>query len=93
MNPPALSRRHFLRGAGALLTLPFFESLVPGGTLRAAEKLGTLGTGGAPLRTAFIYVPNGVNNAHWWPSLGAGGSRDFTLGDSLASLAPHRDQI
>lgn len=89
----ALSRRHFLRGAGALLTLPFFESLVPGGTLRAAEKLGTLGASGAPLRTAFVYVPNGVNNAHWWPTLGAGGATDFTLGDSLSSLAPHRDQL
>ena len=93
MNTPALSRRHFLRGTGALLTLPFFDSLVPGGTLRAAEKLGTLGAAGAPLRTAFIYVPNGVNNAHWWPSVGSGGARDFTLGNSLASLAPHRDQI
>ncbi len=91
MSLPALSRRHFLRGAGALLTLPFLESLVPGGTLRAAERLGRLAPSGAPLRTAFIYVPNGVNNAHWWPT--AGGERDFVLGDSLAALQPHRDQI
>jgi hypothetical protein len=91
MNSPLLSRRHFLRGAGALLTLPFLDSLVPGGTLRAAEKLGALGPGGAPLRTAFIYIPNGVNNAHWWPS--AGGERDFVLGDSLAALEPHRDHL
>ncbi|MBC8009626.1 MAG: DUF1552 domain-containing protein, partial [Burkholderiales bacterium] len=88
-----INRRHFLRGAGALLSLPFLESLVPGGTLRAAEKLGTLGRAGAPLRTAFIYIPNGVNNAHWWPTLGTGGERDFTLGDSLSSLAPHRDHL
>lgn len=93
MKTHALSRRHFLRGAGALITLPFLESLVPGGMLRAAENLGELGKAGAPLRTAFIYVPNGVNNAHWWPTLGAGGAHDFTLGHSLASLAPHRDQI
>ncbi len=86
-----LSRRHFLRGTGALLALPFLDSLVPGGALRAAEKLGGLGKGGAPLRTAFIYVPNGVNTAHWWPS--AGGERDFVLGDSLASLDPHREHI
>lgn len=88
-----LDRRHFLRGAGALLALPFLESLAPGASLRAAEKLGALGKTGAPLRTAFIYVPNGVNNAHWWPAPGAGGERDFTLGDSLSSLAPHRDQL
>ncbi len=93
MNTPDLSRRRFLRGAGALLALPFLESLVPGGTLRAAEKAGALGKLGAPLRTAFIYVPNGVNNAHWWPTLGAGGATDFTLGGSLESLAPHRDQL
>jgi hypothetical protein len=93
MNTPDLSRRRFLRGAGALLALPFLESLVPGGTLRAAAKAGALGKLGAPLRTAFIYVPNGVNNAHWWPTLGAGGATDFTLGGSLASLAPHRDHV
>lgn len=86
-----LTRRHFLRGSGALLALPFLESLVPGGTLRAAEKLGALGRAGAPLRTAFIYIPNGVNNAHWWPT--SGGERDFVLGDSLSALEPHREHI
>ncbi len=91
MNSSALSRRHFLRGAGALLTLPFFESLVPGATLRAAERLGRLAPSGELLRTAFLYVPIGVYNAHWWPT--AGGEHDFVLGDSLAALEPHRDQI
>ena len=58
-----LSRRHFLRGLGACLALPAFESLrplgmfaagsVPGGPLAASRT-------GAPIRTAVVYFPNGA---------------------------------
>jgi hypothetical protein len=82
-------RRLFLKGFGALISLPFMESLLPGPVLRAAEA-SAAGPAAPPLRSAFIYVPNGVNNAHWWPT-GQGGS--FQLGSSLASLEPHRDYL
>jgi hypothetical protein len=91
-----LNRRRFLAGLGAMVSLPIFESLIPGPVLRAAEA----GAGGAgsllapPLRTAFIYVPNGVNNAHWWPSVADGaGAASFRLGESLASLEPHKADL
>jgi hypothetical protein len=65
-----LTRRHFLRGLGACLALPAFESL---GSLKAlastgsaAGKLATTATG-APLRTAFIFFPNGAIPSAWWP--------------------------
>jgi hypothetical protein len=65
-----LTRRHFLRGLGACLALPAFESL---GALKAlaataspAGKLATTATG-APLRTAFIFFPNGAIPSSWWP--------------------------
>jgi len=93
--PPApfhLNRRQFLTGLGALVSLPIFESLVPGPVLRAAEA-GATGLGptlAPPMRTAFIYVPNGVNNAHWWPT-GSGSS--FQLGSSLASLEAHKSDL
>lgn len=84
-----LDRRQFLRGLGALVALPVLESIAPAPLLRAAEAA-SAPRAGPPLRTAFIYVPNGVNNAHWWPS---GSGADFRLGDSLASLEPHRADL
>ncbi|TVR48531.1 MAG: DUF1552 domain-containing protein, partial [Puniceicoccaceae bacterium] len=50
--------------------------------LRAAERASP-GRAFAPLRTAFVYVPNGVDNAHWWPS---GSGTQFRLGESLRAL-------
>jgi hypothetical protein len=65
-----LTRRHFLRGLGACLALPAFESLgslkAPASTGSAAAKLATTATG-APLRTAFIFFPNGAIPSAWWP--------------------------
>lgn len=87
--PLSLNRRQFLTGLGALVSLPVFESLAPGSLLRAAET-GSTARLGPPLRTAFIYVPNGVNNTHWWPT---GSGADYQLGSSLASLEPHREDI
>lgn len=89
---PPLNRRQFLTGLGALVSLPLFESLLPGPVLRAAEA-SAAGPGSVlapPLRTAFIYVPNGVNNAHWWPT-GSGSS--YQLGSSLAALEAHKSDI
>ncbi|CAM2781185.1 DUF1552 domain-containing protein [Rariglobus hedericola] len=93
-TPPfSLNRRQFLTGLGALVSLPIFESLIPGPVLRAAESAAA-GPGSLlapPLRTAFVYVPNGVNNAHWWPTAGAGSS--FQLSSSLAALEPHKSDL
>jgi len=84
-----LNRRHFLRGLGACLALPAFESL-PGALLAAeAAKLATTTTG-APLRTAFVYFPNGAIPAAWWPK---GGTTDFELSRTLEPLAQNRDQV
>ena len=92
-SPLYLNRRQFLTGLGALVSLPIFESLVPGGPVLRAAETGASGLGptlAPPMRTAFIYVPNGVNNAHWWPT-GSGSS--FQLGSSLASLEAHKSDL
>src|SRR5438067_10081516 len=80
----AVSRRRFLRGVGACVALPLFESLRP--VLAAAETpTGSLAVTptGAPLRTAFVYFPNGAIPAHWWPS---GEGADFQLKRTLEPL-------
>ena len=69
----SFSRRSFLRAAGVCLALPALESLLPGkllaATADAGAKAGGLATTstGAPLRTAFVYFPNGAIPANWWP--------------------------
>ena len=53
----ALSRRMFLRGAGATLALPFLDAMAP--ALSAATK--------ATPRLGFIYIANGVIQNLWNP--------------------------
>ena len=89
----AMNRRHFLRGLGACIALPSLASLLPSRALaaQAAARVGTTASG-APLRTAFVYFPNGAIPRSWWP---AGGVSDFTLGPTLQPLAAlrHRFQV
>ena len=87
----AMNRRHFLRGLGACIALPSLASLVPSRLLaaQAAKGLATTATG-APLRTAFVYFPNGAIPASWWPE---GGGSDFRFGPTLEPLAALKNQL
>jgi hypothetical protein len=87
------SRRHFLRGLGACIALPAFESFAPvkllAGTNASAAKLAATASG-APLRAAFLYFPNGAIQRTWWPkSEGA----NFELSRTLQPLAAVREHI
>ena len=80
----AISRRQFLRGVGVSIALPTFPSLMSRRGIadelpKAVTGLATTATG-APLRMAFMSIPNGVQQDHWFPS------DDFTLNDSMAPL-------
>jgi hypothetical protein len=90
----ALNRRQFLRGLGACIALPAFEStlrpLARAATVSpAANPLGVTPTG-APLRMAFVYFPNGAHQGNWWPG---GEGADFTLGKTMEPLAGLRSSI
>lgn len=76
-----LSRRKMLKGAGAMLGLPLLDAMTP--TAAAA-------TAGKPVRTAFLFMPNGVHPKHWTPS-GKGSS--FELSQILQPLADHKKDI
>lgn len=78
----ALSRRTMLRGVGAAISLPLLDAMVPAfaSTTPAA----------APLRLAFVYVPNGIIMDQWTPAVDGA---DFELPRILAPLAPHRDHL
>src|SRR5580700_7957839 len=88
-----LSRRHFLRGVGACLALPALGSLFPL-KLAAAESVAKGGLAatatGAPLRSAFIFFPNGAIQPNWWPdSEGA----NFKFNATLQPLEESRDHV
>jgi len=84
MNTPAQSsRRAFLRNAGICMSLPALESF--GFRAFAAAK-----PVAAPLRMAFLYIPNGVNVAQWQVS---GEGADYELSPTLQALQDYKKDI
>jgi hypothetical protein len=87
-----LSRRGFLRGMGACVALPALPSLLPRRAQAAgdiAAKAAATTQSGAPLRMAFVTIPNGVNLDQWWPKEG----KAFQLAPTMEPLAALKDQI
>src|SRR5205809_758723 len=76
-----LSRRTFLRGAGAALALPWLDAMRP----RAAAA-----TGKPPVRLACLFFPNGVWQKAWIPEKAGA---DYELPFSLEPLAPVKDSV
>ena len=76
-----LPRRTFLKGIGTAIALPMLDAMIPA---RAA-------TPQAPVRLAFVYVPNGVVNIDWWKPKGSG--RDFEFPRILKPLESLREDL
>jgi hypothetical protein len=89
-----LSRRHFLKGIGACIALPAFESLAMPGMARAATQAadGALAvtSTGAPLRMGYVYFPNGAIQANWWPK---GEGKDFELSKTMEPYADLKEKF
>ncbi len=73
-----ISRRTLLRGAGAVMTLPWLESISSGAPVPATENLAE-----PPLRMAFLFMPNGVRPDYWTP---AGDKDDYEITPHLKPL-------
>lgn len=86
--PTPLPRRRFLKAAGLSLALPALEAFPAAAA--AAEQSPLTTAGGAPLRVAFVYHPNGVNVEHWNPS---GEGADWTPGKTLSQINHLRDRF
>ena len=78
----ALPRRTILRGIGAAIGLPVLDAMAPA----FASAL----PGKAPVRLAFVYVPNGILMSGWEPDY-EGQLRE--LPRTLKPLAPFKDDI
>ncbi len=95
---PHLDRRRFLRNVGLCLALPAMETFLPrrmlGATAASAGGVLTAPAAttasGAPLRTAFLYFPNGAIPDAWWPTTEG---KDFELSRTLSPLAKVRDKV
>ena len=78
-----ISRRRMLKGMGACIALPFLEAMaLPGVTNSSYAK--------APVRSAFLFMPNGVHPLHWTPE--KTGS-DFELTRQLLPLQNLKQDI
>jgi hypothetical protein len=95
LTPYAINRRRFLRGLGACVALPAFESLLARKLIAAeldpATRLATTATG-APLRFGVVYFPNGAIQSTWWPT---GEAEELELNRTMQPLAnvKHRLQV
>ena len=78
-----ISRRTMLRGVGVGLGLPWLEAMMPAARAQTGAPRN-------PVRMAMLYMPNGVNTAHWYPK---GDGRDFVLSTTLEPLAEFQKQI
>lgn len=79
----SVSRRRFLQGCGVALSLPWLASLAPR-VAHGAEAVKP------PVRSAFIYFPNGVWEKDWNPK--EAGS-DYQLTPSLEPLAELKSDV
>ena len=86
---PGTNRRGFLRGLGAFVALPAMESFRPLMAAGAARAIATTASG-APLRMAYLYIPNGVNLEHWRPK---GTTASYKLGDTFKPMEALRNDF
>lgn len=85
------SRRRFLRTAGIAMGIPALESMTPttGRALAGTQMPATTATG-APLRTAFLYFPNGAIEDAWWPTVDGS---EITLNRTMKPLEGVKDKF
>ncbi len=84
---PQISRRAVLRGVGAALSLPLLEGVTMSSLAFGAENAIQAST---PKRMAFLFVPNGVNLAHWTPQREG---YDYDLPSILQPLDRVKDDV
>lgn len=84
-----ISRRSFLRGAGATLALPWLESIPTFGLETGKRIAGPVSTS-APVRFGCLFFSNGVEPEHWWAK--RVGSQ-MEIGPGLSPMAPYTNDF
>jgi hypothetical protein len=81
-----LSRRTVLRGLGTAIALPWLEAMPPIRTYAGNPGAPPA----APVRMAFLYIPNGVHMRAWTPAETAA---RFAMPPTLQALEPFREEV
>jgi hypothetical protein len=93
------TRRHFLRGVGVALALPWLESMplyaaqtgaAQAGATPAAGAIGAAKKLGPPLRLGIVFFSNGVEPSQWWAK---GSGATMELGPAAVPMLPHREDM
>lgn len=79
-----LSRRTVLRGTGAMMSLPLLEAMLTTNGLAAGPS------SNAPLRTAYVFFPNGAIMPDWTPKTDG---EEFEFSKTLKPLEPFRNSL
>jgi len=87
MSEPKLSRRTLLRGFGTAMALPWLEAMATPSPLIAGLSPAAQT---APVRMAFLYVPNGMHMPDWKP---AGPDTSLEVPKILKPVAEFQDQM
>ncbi len=83
MPSQTMKRRTFLRGAGALLPLPFLNLMM--GSASASEK------STPPPRFLTLFKPNGVHPPSW--NINGGSEHDFRMSPLMKPFERHKDDL
>jgi hypothetical protein len=87
-----ISRRTALRGLGVSMALPMLDAMLPARASAATALAAGAAPAAAPVRIAFVFMPNGVNYDAWAPiTEGAAGA--FKLSQTLEPLTPVRSHL
>ena len=87
----SLSRRTVLRGFGVTMALPMLDIMnAPAARALASLAVPPQAAAAAPVRLAFVFMPNGVNYDAWIPALS---SAPGTPSPTLQSLAEVRQHV
>jgi len=79
-------RRHFLRGIGVTMALPWFESTTVWGDERGSSKQQSE----PPVRLGVLFSGNGFHSQQWWAK---GSGAGMELGRVLEPLHHHREKL
>ncbi len=85
MNPRnRISRRSILRGAGAAVSLPLLDVMLPSSALAETTRTN---------RLAYFFFPNGIPRGTWEPAKVAPDGRLLELNEWMQPLEPLKDDI
>jgi len=97
-----LSRRTLLRGLGTVMALPWLEAMAPAAPLISGIARTPAAADDAPVRMAFLYVPNGMHMPDWTPQVDRAakyfpqdaepGKAKFKLGSIMTPVEAHQSK-